>query len=112
MDFVNYTFTEKMRIIAHNPLVRRKNMIKKEIVATVHKELGVLEQNQGKYGPNVAKAQVVHYGEAGKPGLSIQNFYIDADGVEQFGKRPLLTKPLLEWIRDNDLINKALEELG
>ena len=84
---------------------------KSELKITIHQELGELTLSEGKYGPNKVKAQIVSYGDKGAPGLNIQMFWADADGAFQYGKRPLLYKNLLEWIRDNEFIEKALKAM-
>ena len=81
-------------------------MAKKELSTTVHKELSEFPIKQGR----IIKAQVVSYGNR-EPGLNLQMFWEDDDGEFQYGKRPLLSKDALVWIRDNDLINKAIEAI-
>ena len=79
---------------------------KKEFTVTIHAELGEFENGEGKHGPNVIKAQITDYGA--KPGLNIQNFYTNADGELQYGKRPNLELNTLKWIRDEGIIDKAI----
>lgn len=86
-----------------------------ELKVDIHDELGEIQISEGKHGPNILKAQIINYeGKRGPgdPGLNLQSFWTNEDGELQFGKRPLLNKKMLEWIKDNDIINKAIEALG
>lgn len=78
---------------------------------TIFEELGKHKIKEGKYGPTDLKAQVLKYGDNGEPGLNLQSFFVNADGETGFGKRPLLTLDMLKFIRDEDLINKAIEAI-
>lgn len=66
---------------------------------------------KNRHGDSKVKAQVVSYGEFGKAGLNIQIMWQDSDGTEKYGKRPLLTIEMLEWIKENDIIEKAISVL-
>ena len=80
----------------------------------VHDDYGHVEMSESNYGPIILVAQVINYsgkkGE-GDPGLNLQAMWTDQDGQLQYGKRPLLSLKALKWIRDNDLINKAIAKL-
>jgi len=83
----------------------------KTLGTVIHQEFGQMDIRERPNGPDVLKVQVINYeGKSGpgEPGLNLQMFWTDEDGELQYGKRPLLNKKMLEFIRDNDVINKSI----